>query len=56
MGLLGEFRLTVFVDRLGRHWTMIGGNIATCGAFIITTILLAQFHILPITSVHIGAS
>lgn len=50
--LLGEFMLTVFVDRLGRHWTMAGGSIAMCGAFNITTILLAQ---VPHSADNIGA-
>jgi hypothetical protein len=31
LGLLGEFLLMVLVDRLGRRWTMIGGNIAMYG-------------------------
>ncbi len=43
LGLLGEFALMVLVDRLGRRWTQIGGNLVICGTFIVSTILLAQF-------------
>jgi len=44
--------LMVLVDRLGRRWTLIGGNLAMCGTFIISTALLAQF---PPTSDNDGA-
>jgi len=33
----------MLVDKIGRRWTMIGGNIAMCCTFIISTSLLAQF-------------
>ncbi|KAL2852110.1 general substrate transporter [Aspergillus pseudoustus] len=43
IGLLGEFLLMLVVDKIGRRKLIISGNLAMCGTYIISTILLAQF-------------
>ncbi|OJJ45935.1 hypothetical protein ASPZODRAFT_119256 [Penicilliopsis zonata CBS 506.65] len=43
IGLLGELLLMLIVDRIGRRKLIIGGNLAMCLTYIISTILMAQF-------------
>ncbi|GAM36400.1 glucose transporter [Talaromyces pinophilus] len=43
IGLLGEFLLMVVVDKMGRRKIVVGGNLAMCLTYVISTILLAQF-------------
>ena len=52
IALLGEFFNILFIDKFGRRWTLIGGNIGNCITFIIATALLAQF---PPTTNNTGA-
>jgi hypothetical protein len=44
--------LMILVDKLGRRWTMISGNLVMCGTFIVSTTLLAKF---PPSSNNTGA-
>lgn len=53
IALLGEFSCIMLIDRVGRRWAMIGGNLGNCVTFIIATALLAQFP--PGVSRNIGA-
>ena len=43
IALLGEFTCMMLIDRLGRRWPLIGGNLGNMVTFIISTILLAKF-------------
>ncbi|KAF7176481.1 hypothetical protein CNMCM7691_002799 [Aspergillus felis] len=43
IGLIGEFLLMMVVDRIGRRKLVVGGNLAMCLTYVISTILLAQF-------------
>lgn len=52
IALLGEVTCILFIDRLGRRWPLICGNLANAVTFIIATALLAQF---PPTSNSRGA-
>ncbi|KAJ5160448.1 uncharacterized protein N7482_007452 [Penicillium canariense] len=52
IALVAQFLCILFIDRFGRRWTLIGGNLGNCVTFIIATILLAKF---PPTTVNSGA-
>lgn len=52
IALVGEGLNIAFVDRFGRRWPLIGGNLGNCLTFIIATILIAQF---PAESTNTGA-
>lgn len=43
IGLIGEFLLMMVVDKIGRRKLVVGGNLAMCLTYVISTILLAQF-------------
>ncbi|RDW56780.1 hypothetical protein BP6252_13964 [Coleophoma cylindrospora] len=43
IGLLGEFLIMLFVDKVGRRTIIIWGNLAMCLTYIISTILLEQY-------------
>ncbi|GAB7358525.1 hypothetical protein MBLNU230_g2588t1 [Neophaeotheca triangularis] len=43
IALIAQFCCMMFIDRLGRRWTLIGGNSANCITFIIATALFANF-------------
>ena len=43
IALIGEFTCMMLIDRLGRRWPLIGGNLGNMVTFIISTILLAKF-------------
>lgn len=43
IGLIGELLLMLVVDKIGRRKLVVGGNLAMCLTFIISTILLAEF-------------
>ncbi|KAF4177960.1 hypothetical protein CNMCM8927_000582 [Aspergillus lentulus] len=43
IGLIGEFLLMMVVDKIGRRKLIVGGNLAMCLTYVISTILLAQF-------------
>lgn len=43
LALIAQFLCILFIDRLGRRWTLIWGNIGNMCTFIIATILLARF-------------
>lgn len=43
IALIAQFICMVVIDRTGRRWPLIGGNILNCITFIIATILLASF-------------
>ncbi|KAK5116104.1 hypothetical protein LTR85_009386 [Meristemomyces frigidus] len=53
IALLAQFFCILFIDRMGRRWVMIGGNLGNCVTFIVATALLAQYP--PGTSHNIGA-
>ena len=40
--LIAEALCMAFIDRVGRRWTLIVGNLVNCLTFIIATILLAK--------------
>lgn len=42
--LVGEISCMLFIDKLGRRWTMIGGMLAQMCTFLIATILLTNFR------------
>jgi MFS family permease len=52
IALIAQFLCILFIDRFGRRWTLIGGNLGNCLTFIIATILMAKF---PTTSSNTGA-
>lgn len=41
LALLAQFLCIMFIDRLGRRWTLIGGNLGNLVTFIIATALMA---------------
>ncbi|KAJ6091984.1 hypothetical protein N7467_003953 [Penicillium canescens] len=43
IALIAQFLCMMFIDRFGRRWTLITGNLGNMVTFIIATILLAQF-------------
>lgn len=43
IALIAQALCMAFIDRLGRRWTLIWGNLANMVTFIIATILLGQF-------------
>ncbi|EUC46044.1 hypothetical protein COCMIDRAFT_25826 [Bipolaris oryzae ATCC 44560] len=43
LALCGQALCIAFIDRLGRRWTLIGGNLGNCVTFIIATVMLAVF-------------
>ncbi|KAL5341794.1 general substrate transporter [Aspergillus crustosus] len=43
IALVAQFLCMMFIDRFGRRWSMIGGNLGNCVTFIIACILLAKF-------------
>ncbi|KAJ5490284.1 hypothetical protein LT330_007572 [Penicillium expansum] len=52
IALIGQFLCMMYIDRFGRRWTLIGGNLGNMVTFIVATVLLAQF---PPTSNNTGA-
>ncbi|KAJ5766974.1 uncharacterized protein N7511_004590 [Penicillium nucicola] len=52
IALIAQFLCMMFIDRFGRRWTLITGNLGNMVTFIIATILLAQF---PPTTSNSGA-
>ncbi|KAF2870760.1 general substrate transporter [Massariosphaeria phaeospora] len=43
LALVGQFLCILFIDRFGRRWPLILGNLANMVTFIVATILLAKF-------------
>lgn len=43
LALFGELCCFLFIDKLGRRWVLIGGNLVHMVCFLIATVLLAQF-------------
>ncbi|KAJ5151922.1 hypothetical protein N7492_010217 [Penicillium capsulatum] len=43
IALVAQFLCILFIDRLGRRWTLIGGNLGNMLTFLVATILLARF-------------
>ncbi|OGE56639.1 hypothetical protein PENARI_c003G10435 [Penicillium arizonense] len=43
IALIAQFLCMMFIDRFGRRWTLITGNLGNMVTFIIATILLAKF-------------
>lgn len=43
LALFGELCCFLFIDKLGRRWVLIGGNLVHMVCFLVATILLAQF-------------
>jgi hypothetical protein len=43
IALVAQALCILFIDHLGRRWTLIFGNLGNCVTFIIATILLARF-------------
>ncbi|KAM0551870.1 hypothetical protein ACHAPJ_008206 [Fusarium lateritium] len=43
IALVAQFICMVMIDKTGRRWPLIGGNILNCVTFIIATALLANF-------------
>lgn len=43
IGLVGELLLMLVVDKMGRRKLVVGGNLAMCLTYVISTILLARF-------------
>jgi len=52
LALVAQFACICFIDRLGRRWTLIGGNLLNCLFFVIATALFAVF---PPTTNNTGA-
>lgn len=52
IALIAQFLCILFIDRFGRRWTLISGNLGNCVTFIIATVLLAKF---PPTTNSTGA-
>ncbi|KAJ5185687.1 Major facilitator superfamily domain general substrate transporter [Penicillium cf. griseofulvum] len=43
IALIGQFLCMMYIDRFGRRWTLIGGNLGNMVTFIVATALLAKF-------------
>ncbi|KAK0928303.1 hypothetical protein LTR29_017413 [Friedmanniomyces endolithicus] len=43
LALIAQATCIALIDRTGRRWAMIGGNLANCLFFIIATVMLAVF-------------
>ncbi|KAL2187909.1 general substrate transporter [Thermothelomyces heterothallicus CBS 203.75] len=43
IALVAQALCILLIDRLGRRWTLIGGNLGNCVTFIIATIMLARY-------------
>ena len=43
VALVAQFICLLFIDKVGRRWTLIGGNLLNMVTFIIATALLASF-------------
>ena len=43
LALVAQMCCILFIDKVGRRWAMIGGNLANCLFFTIATIMLAVF-------------
>ena len=43
IALIAQFCCILFIDKFGRRWPLILGNLGNCLTFIIATILIAQF-------------
>ncbi|KAF4337416.1 sugar transport STP1 [Fusarium beomiforme] len=43
IALVAQFICMLVIDRTGRRWPLIGGNLLNCVTFIIATVLLASF-------------
>ncbi|CAG8886208.1 unnamed protein product [Penicillium egyptiacum] len=43
IALIAQFLCMMYIDRFGRRWTLIIGNLGNMVTFIVATILLAQF-------------
>ncbi|KAF6800230.1 sugar transport protein [Colletotrichum sojae] len=43
LALIAQFLCMMLIDKTGRRWPLIFGNIGNCITFIIATVLLAQF-------------
>ncbi|KAM0135125.1 hypothetical protein ACHAP3_005216 [Botrytis cinerea] len=54
IALIGEACCVLFIDKLGRRWPLIWGNLFNMLTFIIACILIASFP--PATNQNIGAS
>lgn len=52
IALIAQLLCILFIDHLGRRWTLICGNLGNCITFIVATALLAQF---PPTNKNTGA-
>ncbi|KAJ6142949.1 hypothetical protein N7471_002402 [Penicillium samsonianum] len=52
IALVGQFLCMMYIDRFGRRWTLISGNLGNMITFIVATVLLAQF---PPSSNNSGA-
>ncbi|KAJ5926483.1 hypothetical protein N7516_008256 [Penicillium verrucosum] len=52
IALVAQFLCMMYIDRFGRRWTLIGGNLGNMVTFIVATVLLAQF---PPSSNNTGA-
>ncbi|KAJ5281294.1 hypothetical protein N7478_006666 [Penicillium angulare] len=52
IALIAQFLCILLIDRFGRRWTLIGGNLGNMVTFIIATVLLAKF---PPTTQSTGA-
>lgn len=54
IALLAQFSCMMLIDKVGRRWSLIWGNLANCVCFIIASALLARFP--PGTTHNAGAS
>jgi MFS family permease len=54
LALLAQMACIASIDKIGRRWAMIGGNLANCLFFTIATIMLAVFP--PATNSNASAS
>jgi hypothetical protein len=43
LALVAQMCCILFIDKVGRRWAMIGGNLTNCLFFTIATIMLARF-------------
>ncbi|KAK7415296.1 hypothetical protein QQZ08_012378 [Neonectria magnoliae] len=55
IALVAQFLCMIFIDRFGRRWPLILGNLGNCVCFIIATILLAKFPPTPENQNHAAA-
>ncbi|KPM34092.1 hypothetical protein AK830_g12482 [Neonectria ditissima] len=55
IALFAQFLCMMLIDRFGRRWPLILGNLGNCACFVVATVLLARFPPTPENQNHAAA-